>query len=167
VRRTGSSRCGDSPLRPAAAGNTALACSISLTTLSSTRTISRIGTTTVVCVRDVNLGNGQIVTLNGGVSDEFVFVVKGKFTVNGGKIKVAGGAAAENVRYNVAGTGSQVTLSGGSGGAACCKSEVDGTVVAAARDIILNPGLIHGEVCGGRNISITNGSSVQDTLAAP
>ena len=144
-------------------------CDLTFGTLSGTQTINHAGpdATTVVCVTNVNVGNGQIITLNGGATDKFVFVVTGDFKINGGKIKVAGGLTTGNVLYNVIGTGEQVAFTGGGGGGTCCKAEIDGTLIALQRNIALSPGLVNGEICGGQNISIVSGSSVQCAPCVP
>jgi len=144
-------------------------CDLTFGTLSGTQTINHAGpdATTVVCVTNVNVGNGQIITLNGGATDKFVFVVTGDFKINGGKIKVAGGLTTGNVLYNVIGTGGQVAFTGGGGGGTCCKAEIDGTLIALHRNIALSPGLVNGEICGGQDISIVSGSSVQCPPCVP
>jgi len=86
--------------------------------------------------------------------------VSGSFKVNGGKIVVSG-IAEKDVLYNILGTGEQVAFTGGGGGTGCCNAAVDGTLVALSRNIALSPGLVNGQLCGGKNISIVSGSSVQ------
>ena len=38
---------------------------------------------------------------------------------------------------------------------------MDGTLIALQRNIALSPGLVNGQLVGGRNISIVSGSSVR------
>jgi len=67
----------------------------------------------------------------------------------------------KNVLYNIIGIGEQVAFSGGGGGAGCCKATVDGTLIALSRPIALSPGLVNGQLIGGRDISIVSGASVR------
>src|SRR5207244_8635771 len=92
----------------------------------------------------------------------FIVNVTGKFALTGGaQIRVAGGVQPKDVLYNIIGTGEQVAFSGGGGGTGCCKAVVDGTLIALQRNIALSPGLVNGQLIGGRNISIVSGSSVK------
>jgi len=114
-------------------------------------------------VTNVNVGNKQVITLDGPAdhSAEFVFVVSGKFVINGGKIQVSPNVLKSKVLYNVIGTGSDVSFTGGGGGVGCCKAEIDGSLIAVQRKIALSPGRINGQVCGDRDQSYVSGSSVR------
>ena len=115
---------------------------------------------TVVCVRDVVL-NGRTVTLSGVAGDSFIINVTGKFVLNGGSRIVVSGIQPKDVLYNIIGSGEQVAFTGGGRGTGCCKSSVDGTLIALHRNIAFSPGLVNGELIGGQNISIVSGSSVK------
>jgi Lysyl oxidase len=136
-------------------------CTQNLGTLKTTQTILANGGPgpTVLCVQDVDVTTGSVITLSGGPGDTFIINVTGKFKVNGGRIVVAG-VQPSDVLYNVRGLGEQVAFSGGGGGTDCCKASVDGTLLAPDRDIALSPGLVDGAVISGRNISIVSGAAV-------
>jgi len=138
-------------------------CTITLSSIKSSTTINATGggsAATVVCVGDVVL-NGATVTLKGVAGDSFIFNVTGKFVLNGGSRIIASGIQPKDVLYNILGSGEQVAFTGGGGGTGCCKSSVDGTLIALHRNIALSPGLVNGELIGGQNISIVSGSSVK------
>jgi hypothetical protein len=130
--------------------------------LTGTQTITGASGLNVICVNDVNVGNGQLITLDGPAnkSAEFVFVVSGIFKIQG-KIKVSPNVLIKNVLYNVIGTGADVSFTGGGGGVGCCKAEIDGSLIAIDRKIALSPGLINGQVCGNRDQAYVSGSSVR------
>jgi len=115
---------------------------------------------TVICVGDIVLQAGQVITLQGVPGDTFIVNVTGKFILNGARI-IANGVEPKDVLYNIIGSGAQVAFSGGGGGSGCCKASVDGTLLAPNRDIALSPGLVNGELIGGHNISIVSGSAVK------
>src|SRR5262249_54131367 len=94
-------------------------------------------------------------------SDVFILnIEKGMKLEHGGKIVVAGGLQPRNVLYNLLGKG-DVSLKGDDGGANCCESSVDGTVLAPERQIKLEAGLMRGAVISGKEIKISHGSSVR------
>ena len=138
-------------------------CTITLNSISNATTVNATGggaAPTVVCVGDVVL-NGRTVTLSGVSGDSFIINVTGKFVLNGGSRIVVSGIQPKDVLYNILGSGGQVAFTGGGGGTGCCKSSVDGTLIALQRNIALSPGLVNGELIGGQNISIVSGSSVK------
>jgi hypothetical protein len=146
----------------------ALPCTQNYPSLKTARTISSTGPLNVICVGDVSLNGGAVLTLSGGPNEMFVINVTGKFALTGGsKIVVAGGLTPGHVLYNIIGTGGQVAFSGGGGGAGCCKASVDGTLIALERKIALSPGLVNGQLIGGRDISIVSGSSVRCPSGCP
>ncbi len=139
------------------------ACTVNLTSIMNTTTINATGggtQPTVVCVKDVVLQAGKVLTLSGVAGDSFIFNVTGQFVLNGARI-VASGVQPKDVLYNIIGSGPQVAFTGGGGGSGCCNASVDGTLLALKRDIALSPGLVNGELIGGQNISIASGSSVK------
>src|SRR5205823_4988887 len=138
-------------------------CTITLSSISNATTINATGggaAPTVVCVGDVVL-NGRTVTLSGVSGDSFIINVTGKFVLNGGSRIVVSGIQPKDVLYNILGSGQQVAFTGGGGGSGCCKSSVDGTLIALHRNIALSPGVVNGELIGGQNISIVSGASVK------
>jgi uncharacterized repeat protein (TIGR01451 family) len=138
----------------------ALPCTMTIDTLKNGMNITGNGGLNVICVKNVTLN--QPIYLNGTASDMFVFNVTGKFALTShGSILVAGGVTRSHVLYNIIGTGEQVAFSGGGGGANCCNAVVDGTLIALQRKIALSPGLVNGQLIGGRDISIVSGASVR------
>jgi len=129
---------------------------------AKTTNITGTGGVNVICLKDVVL-NGGVINLIGGSNDSFVLNVKGKFVLNGTSKIHAVGVPFSAVVYNILGTGQQVAFTGGGGGTGCCKSSVDGTLVALTRDIALSPGLVNGQLYGGQKITIVSGSSVKCT----
>jgi hypothetical protein len=115
---------------------------------------------TVICVKDVVLQAGKVITLHGVPGDTFILNVTGKFVLNGARI-VVDGVQPKDVLYNIIGNGPQVSFSGGGGGMGCCNASIDGTLLAPTRKIALSPGLVNGQVIGGQDISIVSGASVQ------
>jgi len=147
----------------ASANAASRACTITLDSIMDATTINATGggtAPTVVCVKDVVL-NGPTVTLSGVAGDSFIINVTGKFVLNGGSRIVVSGIQPKDVLYNIMGSGGQVAFTGGGGGTGCCKSSVDGTLIALERNIALSPGLVNGELIGGENIRIVAGASVK------
>jgi hypothetical protein len=150
--------------QPAPAG--LLACGpLSRQTLTGTQTILGAAGKNVICVGDVNVGNNQRITLSRdpaavGPDTTFVFVVTGKFVIQG-KIKTDGTTVQPaDVLYNVIGAGAAIAFSGGGGGAQCCKAEIDGTLIGLDRKWGVSPGLINGQACGAMDMSFSSGSGV-------
>src|SRR6266536_2675617 len=135
---------------------------LSVTTLTGSQVITGVSGVNVICVDNVNVGTGNLITLDGPAdqSAEFVFVVSGKFKIQG-KILVRPNVLKSKVLYNVIGTGADVSFTGGGGGTGCCKAEIDGTLIAIGRKIALSPGRINGQVCGNQEQSYVSGSSVR------
>ncbi|HXJ74184.1 MAG TPA: hypothetical protein VNM37_15145, partial [Candidatus Dormibacteraeota bacterium] len=137
----------------------ALPCTQNFDTLKNGMNLTGNGGLNVICVKNVTLN--QPIYLNGTASDMFVINVTGKFALTShGSILVAGGVTRNHVLYNIIGTGDQVAFSGGGGGPTCCNAVVDGTLIALQRKIALSPGLVNGQLVGGRDISIVSGASV-------
>jgi hypothetical protein len=118
----------------------------------------------VICVGDVVVNGGKVVTLSdsGSFGPIFLINVTGRFTLTGGSdILVSGDVEPANVLYNVLGSGQDVALNGGGGGTGCCSAIVEGTLLAVNRKIALSPGLVRGgAVISGRDISIVSGARV-------
>ncbi len=130
-------------------------------TLTGTQTITRAPGLHIICVTDVNVGGGQLITLAGtGPGTQYIFVVTGQFKIDGGKIKAGANVTPADIAYNVVGTGDKVAFTGGGGGPGCCKAEIDGTLVAIDRQIALAPGLINGQLCSDQTMDLVSGSGV-------
>jgi len=130
-------------------------CTINFNSITNATTINATGGGTAPTL------NGRTVTLSGVTGDSFIIDVIGKFILNGGSRIVVTGIQPRDVLYNILGSGGQVAVTGGGGGTGCCKSSVDGTLIALHRNIALSLGLVNGELIGGQNISIVSGSSVK------
>jgi hypothetical protein len=148
--------------------NAALPCSQSFTTLDgkTVTTITGNHGVNVICVKDIVLSGKQIL-LTGPADAKFVFNITGKLVLTGGglgpqiRVDASAGISPSAVLYNLIGTGADVAFSGGGGGVNCCAAIVDGTILAPYRKIALSPGLVHGEIISGLDISIVSGSSVK------
>jgi hypothetical protein len=130
-----------------------LPCTQTLAALTSSQVIVGAGGLNVLCVGDVILNGGRVVTLSGGPGDTFVVNVTDRFALTGGSRIVASGVTPSAILYNVIGDGPAVALNG--------RANVDGTILAPERDIAVTPSLITGEVIGGQEISITGNASVR------
>jgi choice-of-anchor A domain-containing protein len=147
----------------AAASNAAAqTCTQTFATLNGSQTITGVAGLNVICISSVELNGGSIVNLNAPAGAQFILNITGKFALTGGsKIMASGGLKPQNVLYNIVGTGADVAFSGGGGGVGCCKTTVDGTLLAPERKIALSPGLVNGAIISGRDISIVSGASVR------
>ena len=154
----------------AAVAAASLPCGQTLPALNNkTGTIFGTAGVNVVCASaiTINGGAGSTVTLNAPSGASFVVKVSGDFALTGGaKILLAGGVTPLNVLYYVAGTGSQIALSGGTSNGAP-NTELHGILLAPGRNIAISPGLIEGEVIGGgQQITITSGGRAQNPTAS-
>ena len=144
----------------AATDAAALPCTQMFASLNTSQVIVGAGGQNVLCVGDVILNGGRVVTLSGDANDTFIVNVTGRFALTGGSKIVASGVLPSAILYNIVGTGPAVALNGG--------ASIDGTLLAVDRDIALTPSLVSGEVIGGQNISITGNASVRcRACAAP
>jgi choice-of-anchor A domain-containing protein len=156
------------------AGNAALPCSQSFTTLDGKTVTAITGThgVNVICVKDIVLSGKQIL-LTGPADAKFVINITGKMALTGGglgpqiRVDASAGLAPSAVLYNFIGVGEDVQLNGGGGGVNCCAAILDGTILAPYRKIALSPGLVNGEVISGLDISIVSGSSVKCPPCVP
>jgi len=137
-----------------------------ITTLKN-QTITGICGENVYCVKDVNVGNKDTVTItapNGCTTATFIFNVTGKFAIHGsdkgGKIVAGANVTPSQIFYNVIGPGQAVAFSGGGGGTGCCNASVDGSLFAEDRTVNLAPGKVNGVICSEKDISIVSGSLV-------
>ena len=113
--------------------------------------------------------NSDVLTITGGPSASFVLNVTGGFDVSHGEIRLSGGILADNVLFNVTGTGTTVTVHKDD-------SIFIGTLLAVNRDIIIselgvdsapgagpgNPGFL-GRIIGALNHELTVHSGAQVT----
>jgi choice-of-anchor A domain-containing protein len=148
-----------------AAADAALPCTQSFTSLNlgnhATNTITGNVGVNVICVQDIVL-NTATINLTGPAGAKFVLNIGGKLVLNGSShILAGGGVQPADILYNLIGAGADVALTGGGGGANCCNSGLDGTLLAPQRKINLSPGLVNGQVISGMDISIVSGSSVR------
>ncbi len=92
-------------------------------------------------ITNINLGDHGIFNISGNFSDQ-------------GLVLLTGGITADDVLFNVIGTGSSVQFSGGGN-----QAQLNGILLAPFRDIQLSPGLVTGEIIGGGNIlTLTSGA---------
>jgi choice-of-anchor A domain-containing protein len=134
-------------------------CTLNLGNLTTAQTINTSGDGDkeyVICVGNVDLGGGKVVTVTGDAGDTYVFKVPsgGKFKLSGGaKIQVDGtNVQPSDILYFVDGTGPDVDLSGG--------SSIDGSLLALQRKVVLKAVIVNGQVVSAKDIVIMSGTSV-------
>jgi len=137
----------------AATDAAALPCTQMFASLNASQVIVGAGVENVLCVGDVILNGGRVVTLSGGASDTFIVNVTDRFALTRGSKIVASGVPPSAVLYNIIGNGPAVALIG--------MASIDGTILAVERDIALTPAIVNGEVIGGQKMSITSNASVR------
>ncbi len=141
----------------AAATFAALTPTSNLGAITGTTTVTGSAGINVIDISNLNLGNGQTLTLNGPAGAQFVINDTGGLTLNSGHINVSGGVTATDVVINVEGTGSQLQTSGGLNN----ESVINAILLAPHRSIGFAPGLINGElIAGGQSIHLVSGASV-------
>jgi hypothetical protein len=130
--------------------------------INGTTTINGTAGVNVLDINSLHLGNGQALTLNGPAGAQFVVNDSGNFTLNSGRINLAGGLTPSDVVFNVTGRGPDVQTSGGLNN----ESVINGVLLATGRNIGLSPGLINGElIAGGQSIHLVSGASVNGSGA--
>lgn len=141
-----------------AASNAAFALSASAgypTTINANQSLTLNGSGTVVLkLTDFLISGGGTLTLQGTASTTFVINVSRNFSINnGGSVKLAGGLSWDNVLFNVRGSGSTVTLAGGS-------QIMSGILLAANRTVSLeNSAQFQGEIIADR-VTLSGGAQV-------
>jgi hypothetical protein len=121
------------------------------------------GSLTVANVSGINLGNGQTLTLNGPAGSQFV-INSPNMVLNSGKINLTGGVTANDVVFNLTGTGNNLSTSGGLNN----ESVINGIVLNANGGVAMAPGLINGElIAGGQSIHLVSGASVNSLPPTP
>jgi hypothetical protein len=117
----------------------------------------------VVDVSAINLGNGQTLTLSGPAGSEFI-INSPSMTLNSGRIILAGGVTANDVVFNLTGTGNDLQTSGGLNN----ESVINGVVLDAKGSVGMAPGLINGElIAGGQSVHLVSGASVNAAQGPP
>jgi choice-of-anchor A domain-containing protein len=126
---------------------------------TTTITASNPGGLNVIDVSNINLGNGQVLTLNGPAGTEFILNDSGGMTLNSARVVLAGGLSANDLVFNV--TGNNVQTSGG----LINESVLTGIILAPNENVQLTPGSMTGEIISGQNINIASGANVSGAPA--
>jgi hypothetical protein len=119
-------------------------------TISSNLTVTGSAGYNVVDLTSFSLSGGNL-TLSGPASAQFVINITGGFTGTSGSVLLAGGLTADDVIFNITGTGSTVTTA--------VPDTVNAILLAPNRAITEDSGTYNGEVIGGYNQTITLMSS--------
>ncbi|HLW35088.1 MAG TPA: collagen-binding domain-containing protein [Chthoniobacterales bacterium] len=124
----------------------------SLTSVNGSMTITGApGQKVVLSLQDFKLNGGATFTLQGTATTSFIVNVSKTFALTGGSKIVLSGVPPENVLFNIRGTGSQVSFSGG--------SSMSGILLAMNRKVDLSAGHVLGKVIANQ-VVITSGGSV-------
>ncbi len=141
----------------AAATFSGLPATQSLGAITGTTTVNGTAGINVIDITNLNLGNGQSLTLNGPPGAQFVINDSGGVTLNSGHINVSGGVTATDVVINVQASGNAISSSGGLNN----ESVVNAILLAPKSGVAFAPGLINGElIAGGQTIHLVSGASV-------
>jgi hypothetical protein len=143
------------------AANSKMATITSVTSVSSTTTITGGAGLNVVDLSSVNLNGGSTLTLSAPKGGTFIVNVANGFSLTGGSsVLLSGGLAPSDVLFNVLGTGSAVTINGGST-SNVPNAQMSGILLAPNGSISLAPALYTGEIIGGGQIQLASGAEVQ------
>lgn len=117
----------------------------------------------VICIKELDLSKGEVLTLHGDRESTFVVNLRGKtFKLkDGARTALAGGVRADGVLWNLIGKGKDVELGGGQGGESCCETVVEGTLLAPARKIKLRPGLVRGALISAEDVVLERGAALR------
>lgn len=112
---------------------------------------------TVVNVGSIKYTGNQVLTLQGGANDYFVFNVSDqiKLTHSGVAIALSGGATASHVLFNLTTTSASINALDLSG-----RPELNGTFIAPDSNINLHSGIIDGAVMAGVDLTMVSASIV-------
>lgn len=140
--------------------NTALTATQSFASgITSGTTITGNGGLNVISVTgNINLGNGENLTLSGTSSDIFVINVSGTLTLTGNAKLLISGVPVENVIYNF--TGSSGTINTGVG------DVLNGVFLAPNYSMTLD-GIWNGEIISGKTIQLLSGVTVNGPSPVP
>lgn len=97
-------------------------------------------------------------TLQGTATTSFIINVANNFSLNNSQITLSGGVPAQNVLFNIRGTGGQVSLNQG--------TQLPGTLLALNRKVDLSGGHVTGKVIADQ-VVITSGGSVVSPSTNP
>jgi len=129
--------------------------SVTGNSIGGTTTINLLPGLNVLDVTGINLGNGQVLTLNGPAGSEVILNDTGGVTLNSAKIVLTGGLSLLDVVFNLTGT-TGLSTSGGLNN----ESVLAGIFLAPNAQVALTPGALTGEIISGQNINIASGASV-------
>ena len=114
------------------------------------------GGNVVLHLTDFVLSNTAALTLQGTATTTYIINVTNKFSLSGSSIVLLGGVKAENVLFNVVGTG-DATLSG--------SSVLNGTLLAANRTVkMAGSATVYGEVIANK-VALSGTSSVRRPIS--
>jgi hypothetical protein len=116
----------------------------------------------VIDITNLNLGNGQTLTLNGPAGADFIINDSGNFTLNSGNIVESGGTNSSSVVFNVTSSGNSISASGGLNN----ESVVNGIILAPSANVQFAPGLDIPEIIAGE-INLVSGGQVNGAPPVP
>ena len=128
-------------------------CSSFSGSVTGSQTITGSGSTDGVCLQNLKLSGGSVLTLTGPSGTTFIINVSGTLALSGAsKIVVSGAVQPKDVLINVIGSGGDAALTGG--------SALHGTLLAPRRKIDVSASFVSGQVISNQNIAITSGGQV-------
>lgn len=131
-----------------------------ITSVTNSLTVNGLSGQNVLNLSTLQLGGGEILTLDGGGNDSsFIVNVFGDLKLNSGHIELAGGLTYDEVLFNV--VGGKVAFSGGGNA-----SLLVGTLMALDGEIAISPGLIQGTIIGPK-ITLTSGADLDTPQVVP
>lgn len=148
------------------ASNAAYALSVSAgypSTINANSSLTLNGSGTVVLkLTDFTISGGSTLTLQGTASTTYIINVSRNFSLsNAAQVKLTGGLTWDNVLFNVRGTGSTVSLTGGS-------QVIGGILLAANRTVSLDNGSqFKGEIIADRVVMSGGAQVVRPALVSP
>lgn len=129
----------------------------SISTITDTLTITSAGGQNVLNLDKLELGGGEVLSLDGGGSDSsFIVNIFGDLKLNSGRIELSGGLTFDEVLFNV--IGGKVSFSGGGN-----SSSLMGIILALDGEIAISPGLIQGSIIGTK-ITLTSGADLDTPM---
>jgi len=114
---------------------------------------------TVVNLNSLSLFGGSL-TINGSANSWFIINIASSLSLVGSSINLVGGVTADQVLFNVEGTGNAVTISGGTYG---------GTILAMNSGVSFSGGVLTGQILGGTNsqVLLSGTVTVNDAPSSP